>query len=284
VYPERVGSRLRAIAREPLVHFLAVGVLLFLVDRWRGGQPKAPEPAPPAARRIVVDDQVRSGLRDGLTRARGAPPSAAELAEAVAAWIDEEVLYREGLARGLDRDDPGVRKRIAEKMAFILEQEIVVPPPGEQELAALFERERERWAQPARIDFTQVFVASDDAAAGRRAGDLLRQLEGGADPAMLGDRFSGGQRYRGRKLADLADSFGAEFVRDLDRQPVGRWQLRRSRHGLHLVRVDRLEAARAGDLAAARLDVAKAWRDARRAEQRAARIRALRAKWQVVEE
>jgi hypothetical protein len=262
------------------VHFLAVGALLFLVARWRGGEATVPAPAP-AVRRIVVDDQVRGWLRDGLTRARGAPPSAAELEEAVAAWVDEEVLYREGMARGLDRDDPGVRKRIAEKMAFILDREIVLPPLTDGELEALFERERDRWGHPARIDFTQVFVEGDGAEA--RAADLLRQLEAGADPALLGDRFSGGQRYRGRNPADLAASFGADFARGLERQPVGRWQLRRSRHGLHLVRVDRVEEARTGDFASARLDIAKAWRDARLAEQRAARIRALRDKWQVVE-
>jgi hypothetical protein len=281
----------RAILREPLVHFLAVGILLVAADRWRRGKPAPPPPAAapaPAstgpAGPIVVGADVRASLRDGLARAAGgAPPSAAELDEAVARWVDEEVLYREGLVRGLDRDDPAVRKRVAEKMAFILEQSIVVTPPAEADLRAWFESRRDTWSRPQRVDFTHVFVAGTGPDAERRAAALLAELERGADPEPLGDRFSGGQRYRGRKLDDLAESFGPEFARQLDRQPPGSWQLRRSRHGLHLVRVDRVEAARSADFASARLDVEKEWVDARRAEELAARVRSLRARWPVVQ-
>jgi len=279
-------SRLRAAVREPLVHFVVIGLLLFAADRWRhGAPPQRARPVAPAARSaIVVDAELRRWLADGIARARGGTaPAAAELDDAVAHWIDEEVLYREGLERGLDRDDPAVRKRIADKMAFILEKEITVPPPSEAELRAWFDRERERFARPERVDFTHVFVAGSDAGAEARARQLLARLEAGEDPELLGDRFSGGQRYRGRKPADLAESFGAGFARDLDRQPIGRWQLRRSRHGLHLVRVDKVEAGEGADFDAARLDVAKEWSDARRAEELAARVRALRARWQVVE-
>lgn len=286
-----LGGWLRAILREPLVHFLLVGALLVTVDRVRhGGVSPAPGRAParaapasdPPTRTIVVDQEVRAWLRDGLTRARGgAAPSEAELADAVARWIDEEVLYREGLARGLDRDDQQVRKRIAEKMSFILERQIVIPPPGEAELRAWFEARRDTWVDPPRIDFTHVFVAGAGGEAERRAAELLAELEGGAAPEPLGDRFSGGQRYRGRKLADLAESFGPAFAAGLDHQPVGSWQLRHSRHGLHLVRVDRFAPGRAADFAAARLDVEKEWLDARRADQLAARVRALRERWPV---
>jgi len=288
----RASSRLRAIVSEPLVHFLVVGAVLLGLDRLRRDDapavPRSADSAPPAAaapaRTIRVGAEVRAWLKDGLARAAGgAAPSDAELDAAVARWIDEEVLYREGLARGLDRDDPAVRKRIAEKMGFILAKEIAIPPPSEAELRALFAAQRDRWAEPARIDFTHVFVAGSGAEAERRAGEILAALEGGADPATLGDRFSGGQHYRGRKPADLAESFGPEFSRGLEQQPAGAWRLRRSRHGLHLVRVDRFAPGGAADFASARLDVEKEWMDTRRAEALAERVRALRAKWPVVE-
>ena len=287
------SGRTGAILREPLVWFLAVGIVLFAVDRWRrgdgaagpaGGRAATAPVVSAAERSIEVGAEVRTTLRDGLARAAGgAPPSQAELDAAVARWVDEEVLYREGLARGLERDDPTVRKRIAVKMAVLLTQEVVVPPPPEAELRAWFDARRETWARPERIDFTHVFVAGTGGDDERRASALLADLQGGAAPEPLGDTFSGGQRYRGRKLADLAESFGADFARELDRQPVGRWQLRRSRHGLHLVRLDRVEPGRAADFASARLDVEKEWIDARRAAQLAERVRALRAKYQVVD-
>ncbi|HEU5057919.1 MAG TPA: hypothetical protein VFU21_15410, partial [Kofleriaceae bacterium] len=96
------SGRLRAIAREPLVWFLAAGVALFAADRWRQGEPPAAPGAgaptrPAAAAPIVVGAEVRATLRDALARAAGgATPSEAAVDEAVARWVDEEVLYREG--------------------------------------------------------------------------------------------------------------------------------------------------------------------------------------------
>jgi peptidyl-prolyl cis-trans isomerase C len=276
-----MSERLRAVLREPLVHFLLIGAGLMAAWRWTGHDR---EPTPAATgRQIVVDDEVRGQLEEVLVRSKGRPASADELAEATARWIDDEVLYREGLARGLDRDDPAVRQRVAGKMALLLEQRMVLPAPSEAELRAWFDAHRGELDQPPRIDFTHVFVAGDGAAAKKRAAELLARVEGGADPDPLGDTFSGGRRYRGRKPADLAASFGAEFADGLDRQPPGTWRLRRSRHGLHLVRVDRYLPGQAADFTAAALDVRKQWEEARRAEAMAAEVRALRGRWQVVE-
>ncbi len=277
---------------EPLVHFLLVGAALMGLYRWQGEAAPTPAPrvrtrapAPAAATpelgRIVVGDDIRGQLRDDFARANGRPPGDSELATAVDRWVDDEILYREGLARGLDRDDPLVRQRIARKMAFVLQKQVIVPEPTEAELRAWFAAHPSHWGEPERIDFTQVFVEGSGSAAERRAAVLLAQLSAGADPEGLGDRFSGGRRYRGRKPADLAKTFGDEFARGLATQPPGRWALRRSRFGLHLVRIDRHSAAHAVDFAAVRLDVRKEWRDRRLADGVAAEIARLRAGWEV---
>jgi len=275
----------RAVVREPLVHFLMIGAALFAIGYVRG-EPIAPRPAavPASARApIVIDDALRARLRDGWARVHDAPPSDDELAGMVQRWVDDEVLYREGLARGLDRDDPAVRQRVAQQMAFVLERQVVMRDPSDAELRAWFEARRDRWAEPERVDFTHVFVAGQDRAAEARAHDLLAQLTAGADPTGLGDRFSGGRHYRGRKIEDLVRAFGPEFGEGLGAQPTGTWTLRRSRHGLHLVRVERHTAAHAADLATLRADVAKAWRDEHSEQALADAVRALRAAWPVVE-
>lgn len=290
-----MASRLRALLGEPLLHFLLVGAALMALYRWRHPASSAPAPSPPAhaaaapapvpaaARTIVVDDDIRGQLRDSFTRAQGRPPTDEELAGAVDRWVDDEVLYREGLARGLDRDDPSVRQRVADKMAFVLRRQVIVPEPSEADLRAWFDAHPSHWGEPERIDFTQVFVDGHDAAAERRAAGLLAQLSAGADPGGLGDTFSGGRRYRGRKPADLAKTFGVELADGLESQPPGSWALRRSRFGLHLVRVDRHSAAHAVDFAAVRLDVRKEWRDDRRARAVAAEVAQLRAGWTVTQ-
>ena len=283
----------KAIAREPLVHFVAIGAVLFAIDALRAepAEPEVPvarEPAvatparsEPMQRSIVIDSAVRTQIAAAAERRLGRAPSADELADQTQRWIDEEVLYREAVARGLDREDPVIHERIATRMSYVLEQAAIVPEPSEAELRARFEQRRERWAVPEHVDFTHVFVAGSDAAATARADELEQALAAGAAPERLGDRFSGGHRYRGRRVADLAQAFGDEFVAGLATQKPGSWVRRRSRHGIHLGRIDRVDAPRDADCARARLDVRKEWLDARRATELAAAMKRLREAWTI---
>ncbi len=280
----------KSIAREPLVHFVAIGAVLFAIDAWRSepapaqSEPvTATAPTPDAAvasgpRTIVLDEDARKAIAANAERRLGHPPSAAELAEETERWIDEEVLYREAVARGLDRNDPFVHERIAGRMSYVLEQALVLPEPTEAELRAWFEQHRAKWSKPEQIDFTHVFIADGDAA---RAGQTARALADGAAPERLGDPFSGGHRYRGRTLADLAQAFGDAFVKGLATQKPGAWVVRRSRYGLHVVRLDHAEAAGGATFEAARLDVRKDWLDAHKGEQLGAAMRKLRESWTI---
>ncbi len=267
-----MASAVRRVAREPLVHFLVLGAALFALDAFvSGGEDEHTITITPALRRDVSAQWER-------VRAPTDDPGAA-----MDNWLETEVLYREGLARGFDDDDPIVRNRIAAKMHAVLEAQAIVPPPSDAELRAWYRAHADRFAEHARVGFTQVFVQGDDDAAEARARELLAQLEAGASPARLGDTFSGGRRYRGRTIASLADAFGEQFASGLDRAPVGRWTLRRSRHGYHLVRVEeRTDASREG-FADVEEEVRAEWI----AEQRALAVQravdALRAQYRVVE-
>ncbi len=286
----------KASIRDPLGHFLVIGALLFAIDAWRNPDPPpAPAaPAPPTAPvpsgstqaaptgPIIVDAEVIARVGVQAERRLGRAPTAAEIDAEIERWVDEEVLFREAIARGLERDDPVIHKRIADRMTFVLEQSLIVAEPTDAELQAWFESHRTQWSQPARIDFTHVFVSGTDATATARINELETALTTGAAAERLGDVFPGGRRYRGRKLADLALAFGDTFADKLEAQPIGSWQRRTSRHGLHLVRVDRVEAGRAADLATARLDVRKSWLEDRRAADLGAAMQRLRARWEIV--
>ncbi|MEO5728290.1 MAG: peptidylprolyl isomerase [Byssovorax sp.] len=269
----------RRLLREPLLHFVLLGVGLFALDHARRGPA-----ADPRIARITLGADVRQSLVEGWTSAHGHPPSRAESDELIGGWIDDEVLYREGLARGLERDDPRVRERIATKMGMVLRAQIIVPESTDAELRAWFEAHAERWAKEELIDFTQVFVQGDDAPAQVRARELLAQLTAGADPNGLGDSFSGGRRYRRRKIDDLASSFGDEFVAHLSEQAPGTWVQRRSRSGLHLVRVDRRTSAQGPDFASVMAEVREDWRTARRGQGVDEAMAKLRARWEIVKE
>lgn len=276
----------RALVREPLVHFAIFGALLFTLDAvTRDHEATAPASGGGLAvpdGPIVVDATVRSTLAEQWTKSHPSPPTDAELATLVERWIDEEVLYREGLARGLADGDAFVRERIAAQMAYVLGERVVVPEPTDDELRAAFEADPARWSIPDRLDLTQVFVSGTDDAAQTRARDLLALLQNGADPNGLGDTFSGGRRFRGRRIDELAERFGDAFVVGLATQPERTWVLRRSSTGLHLVRVDRRVASTTPELDAVRDAVRHDWQAASREQSLRAAKEALRAHWEIV--
>jgi len=264
--------------REPLLHFLLVGSALFALDFALRAEPSRGADAP-----IVVDDGLRSALAERWTASHDRAPSAQELDAAIAAWKDEEVLYRAGAARGLDKDDPRVRERVAAKMAFVLREAVVVPEPSEDELRVWYEERADQWARAELYDFSHVFISGHDDDARRRQAELLEKLQLGADPAGLGDTFSGGRRYRRRKLPDLARTFGDEFVQGMAAQEPGSWVSRTSRFGLHLLRIEKKTPAQLPTFDDARLDVRKDWEAAQQQQGFERAMAELRAQWRVVE-
>lgn len=288
-----ISSRLRSmalprIARDPLVHFVLLGAMLFAVDRFVASRSNEPsrhgspsERTSAAEKRITLSAETRRLLVEEQTRSLGRPPTDAEMKAVIERWIDEEVLYREGLARGLEKDDPPIHHLVAQKMSFLLEQALILPSPTDRDLQTWFDAHADRWAKPALVDFTQVFVQGDDTKADERAHALLGQLEKGADPGGMGDTFSGGRRYRRRNIADLAESFGADFTQGLAEQKEGTWALRRSRFGFHAVRIDKRTPAEKPALSDVRAEVEEDFKRAKRNEKLAEAIAALRKAWTV---
>ena len=164
--------------REPLVHFAILGALLFALDAVTLGDDEAPPVAAAEAFAvpsgpIVVDASVRAALVEKWSKTHPAPPDDAQLEQLVERWIDEEVLYREGLARSLADGDAVVRERIASQMAYVLQSRVVTPEPTEDELRATFEAQASASSQADRVDFTQVYFAGTDDAAQARAQEIL---------------------------------------------------------------------------------------------------------------
>lgn len=269
-------QRLREVLREPLLHFAAIGALLFGAE-WLATRGGGEEP-----RRIVIDAALVHELAEDYEREVGHAPSEADLEARTQRWLEEEVLYREALAIGLDRDDPRIRRRLASKMAFVLERRRPVPKPTQEDLRDWFAEHAVDYGSPLRVDFTHVFVRGDDDAARLRAESLRKTLIDGAAPAGLGDSFSGGRRYRRRSLDDLERAFGESFTETLDEQTVGDWRIRSSRHGLHVVRVDAIHPPDEGDFEAQRLRVEQDWIDAKREVITREETAALLAGWEVV--
>jgi hypothetical protein len=271
----------RRFLREPLLHFLLIGLAIFvLYDRVAsdvGGE----------GRIIVTQAQV-----DLLARRHEAawmrPPTPEELRGLVEAHIQEEISYREGLALGLDRDDPVVRRRVRQKLEVMAEELLASVPPGDAELQSYLDAHPEEFRRPPIVGFEQVLVApagSADKVVKARIAAVRGALARGADPATLGESTLLPHREEQLGLDLVARSFGEDFAAQLDKLAIGEWTGPVvSGFGAHLVRVNAREPAALPALDAVREAVAREWEADRRRRALDAEYRRLRERYDVVVE
>src|SRR3954454_23157796 len=252
--------RLRQLLGEPMLHFLLIGIALFVAYRWVS-------PVDSAGRRIVITRGVVDDLVTQHVAARGREPFTTELNQLIESYVRDEILYREGLRLGLERDDVVVKRRVRQKIEMIAEEDASTRAPTDADLLAYLTAHQARFAQPAILTFDQVFVGeSRSGPAVVRVGALTRDaLVRGADPETLGTPTLLPHRMT-RIPADLvARDFGASFAAALENVPVREWVGPiDSSFGAHYVRVSDRTPAAAPQLAAVRDHVVREWENERR--------------------
>ncbi len=273
---------LKSIAREPLVHFLLLGALLFALDAWL-----RPPAATPGGGEIVVSAARVRNIVQTFARTWQRPPTREELEAQVESFVREEVMVREALALGLDRDDVIIRRRLQQKVEFVSEQGAAMVRPTDDELRAYLQAHPDAFAVEPRVTFAQVYLdpsrRADAAAEARRLLGVLNRPGGKAEPEALGDRLLMlAPRYEATSQTEVARLFGGEFAAALPKQPQGVWVgPLASGYGLHLVRIDGIEAGGTPALKDVRAQVEREWTNARRQELSKALYDKLRAKYTV---
>lgn len=256
--------------------FLVLGVGVFALDLWsaRGGQ---------ESRVIEVTAGEVDRLHARWTAQWGRPPTGPELESLIAEAVDEEILYREAQRLGLDREDAIVRRRLAQKMTFVLEDAGDATLSGD-EVEEYYARHAERYRRPARTTFDHVFLSTDRRA--DPAGDAAVLLRGMvADDrgwTQVGDPFMLARTYAARTDPQIARLFGAGFADAVSSLPAGGWHGPvESTYGMHLVRVRERTASRTQPLDELRDRVAADLHEERRRERGRAGYQGLRDDYEV---
>jgi hypothetical protein len=266
--------KFKSLLREPVLHFLLIGLLLFVAY----GR-LAPADKPGA--RIVVTQPMVDGLALEYRTRWSRPPSEQELAGLVDAYVRDEILYREGVAHGLDRDDPVVKRRVRQKLEVIAEEQLARDAPTDAELAAYLEKNAERFTRPGTVSFEQIYFAAATAAAEVEAARAAAVR--GSDPARLGQPTMLPPSVRNAPLDLAARDFGREFAAELEKQPLDTWAGPvPSAFGQHLVRVTARTPALTPPLAEVRAAVARDWENERRMASLAENYKSLRSRYAVV--
>ncbi len=277
----RVGQLLGTLAREPFLQFLALGLLVLLAKGWSGGTPERYH--------VTIGPADVRRLATGYEWQFGRPPTAAELDHLVDRHIEEEILYREGVALGLDRDDEIVRRRVVQKLQFLQEDTALVPEPDDAALRSFRARHADRYREPARATFRHLYFSPDDGGpqAGRaRAAAALAPRPNGTDGPLpaAGDPFPGRDRYVAIDAAGLARIVGdSELARTLFALAPGEWHgPLQSGYGWHLVYVETIEPAREPPLGDVRDEVRADYIDEQQQAINAAALAAIKSRYVVL--
>jgi len=254
--------------REPLLHFIVLGGLLFAVDHFIVGRADDP-------RTIVLTQDVDTEARELFKASRGRLPDASELAALRRTWLDNEVLYREGLAMQVDRGDDAIRERVIFKALSVLEADNKLPSFDDASLQRWFEKNRQRYDEPPRFDFREAVMSGEVAESAAR--ELALRLNSGV-PGEVG---AGLRVFKGRPLANLVQSYGDAFARQLQAAKPGEWLALQDKAGWRVVQLDARTEARPADFALLRGVVLQDWTDAVMAEQRTNAVRTLAQKYTV---
>jgi len=254
--------------REPLVHFVVLGGLLFAIDH--ALVTKADDP-----HTIVVGADVDSEARETFKAARNREPNTVELEALHRVWLDNEVLYREGLALQVDKGDPAIRERVIFKALSVVDSNVHVPAADDKVLRAWFEAHRDKYDEPARYDFEEAALSGDNSEA------AVREFVTALNSGMPGDAKAGLRVFKGRPQGSLVDSYGPEFAKTLTEAQPSKWQALRTRDGWRAMRLDATTPAKPAVFEALRGVVLHDWIDATAAEQRTAVVRALAKKYKV---
>jgi len=254
--------------REPLLHFVALGALLFAIDQLIFGAQDDPNT-------IVVDSKVDREAIEVFKSARGREPNADELYALRRVWLDNEVLYREGLAMKLDQGDKSIRERVIFKALSVIDAGTKLPPYDDQTLRAWFDTHRVKYDDPARFDFQEAVPSGDKSEGALRA--FASALNVGGQPEIE----AGLRVFKGRPHENVVQSYGDAFANELEKSPIGEWRAIKSQSGWRVMRLEATSPAKPAEFENLRGVVLQDWTDATMAEQRSAAVKALAKKYTV---
>jgi hypothetical protein len=243
---------LKRLLREPLVHFLLLGALLFGWSAWQDGGAAA------GSNRIVVTPGVVDYLAAGFSRTWQRPPSDIELKGLIDEHVKEEIAAREAMAMGLDRDDIVIKRRLRQKLEFLLVDDAAAAPPTDAELKAWLDRNPESFRIEPTLAFRQVLLRPERRGASMTADatKLLAKLRAsGPEVATqdLGDASMLPAETQLQPLREVANSFGQDFADALMKLAPRQWSGPvESSFGLHLVLVRERTEGAAAELATVR--------------------------------
>ena len=198
--------------RKRIVIFLIVGFLIYLIDIALNPDESSKD--------IYISDQELTSLITAWKSQVGRDPTDEEIVKIINNLVEEEILYREALLLGLDKEDRIIKRRLAQKITF-LKQETLSENPNQEILRQFYEDNKEKYFKQPNYSFTHLFFAKGTDSEARSIQALNDLLAGkkpvDSDPYLLGKNFTQ------KTLEEIARNFGNNFIVAFDSIESNKW-------------------------------------------------------------
>jgi parvulin-like peptidyl-prolyl isomerase len=245
--------------REPLIHFLILGALLFLLFHFvKGGSGTKQN-------EIVVTTGTVQTISEGFQRVWKRSPTQQELDSLIRDYIKEEIYYREAIANGLDRDDTIIRRRLRQKMEFLADGMGYIKEPTEKDLQSYLQKHPEKFRVENRFTFSQIYLNPEkhQNSLQQDAAQLLTKLNNvgnSVDASQYGDQFMLGYYFSNQSESNVARTFGDQFAKQLAQLETEKWVGPiESGYGQHLVFISNRTEGKTPPLSEVRKQVQSEW-------------------------
>ena len=271
------------ILKEPILHFLVIGVLLYITYQSFNNYLNRGENV------IYVKDAEISQLEQSWEMRWNRPPTPEERKGIVKQYIREKVLYKTALEMGLDRDDLVIQRRMVQKVEFLGADHIKAPQPSETDLLTYYDKHKAKYLQPEVLTMTQIFFDPDkrDQETLKDANKVLKELNAmdgfPVDLTIYGDVFMLQNYYPNKTDMEIRKLFGSGFTESVFELETGKWfGPVLSGYGTHLVFVHEHIANAVPEFSAVRENVKADWMDEMQTELEERYINGLLARYEIV--
>ncbi len=276
---------MRKIFREPLSQFLILGALLFLAHSfWESAVLR---------KDMTINVSAQEIERQALIFAseNQRPPTDEDIKALLFAHIEEEALMREAIKHGLDKDDTIIRRRLAQKMRFIIEDIEEQKTPSRAVLEKTYQDNIERFSLAEMRSFSHIYISPDrkNEALSDYVEEIKGQLKGQGQPRSqqedwhaLGDPFMLQRDYKNLSRNGVRRLFGTEFAQALFETDTDSWQGPiDSAFGRHFVYIDRVSPGKTPAFDDVKGEVEIFWRDENQRLQNRSELEALIKRYKV---
>jgi len=195
--------------KNKLFIFFIIGIFLYLIDIGLNSDED---------KNIYISDQEVISLINAWKSQVGREPTDDEISRIINNLVQEEILYREALNLGFEREDKIIKRRLAQKISF-LKQESILKDFSQKEIIDFYKANRDKYYVPGLYTFTHKFFSSSSNSKERAQNHLnnSNRLYENSDPFFLGKNFAE------TSSLEINSNFGSNFSLYFENSPINQW-------------------------------------------------------------